>query len=168
MIQKEINYCITNTKVPDPLDIDLKGKGYGMPSSHAQFMFFFATYIGLWICVRNTYLPKVQKTGALAALWAVAASVASSRVYLQYHTPKQVLVGVSAGVVIGVLWFIATALLKVLAGGVIWDLLLENPISKMIYVRDECAQVDVQYKGWEIWWAERIQKKQAAQSKKIH
>ncbi|EPS40680.1 hypothetical protein H072_5482 [Dactylellina haptotyla CBS 200.50] len=145
---------------------NLKGKGYGMPSSHTQFMFFFATYISLWIAVRNRFLPKFVKLVLPVGLFALAAGVANSRVYLHYHTAKQVLVGVAAGVVIGLGWFVTTTLMRTLAGGVIWDLLLDNEVSKMLYVKDECIEVDLHRRDWEGWWAARVQTKRAAEVKK--
>ncbi|KAJ6259733.1 Dolichyldiphosphatase [Drechslerella dactyloides] len=146
--------------------LDLKGKGYGMPSSHTQFMFFFATYISLWIAVRNHAIPITVKPLLLLALPILATGIAAARVYLHYHTPRQVMVGAGAGVAIGIGWFVATALMKNLAGGVIWDLLLENPLSKALYVKDECVEVDLQQRDWEMWWTARVQRKQEAEKKK--
>ncbi|KAF3931594.1 Dolichyldiphosphatase [Dactylella cylindrospora] len=160
-----VNYVLKRL-IKESRPTNLKGKGYGMPSSHAQYMFFFATYISLWIAVRNKFLPKPLKAFLVVALVSLAVSVASARVYLHYHTVKQVLVGVSAGVVIGLGWFITTALLRSLGGGIIWDLLLENEVSKLGYVKDECVEVDLQRKSWEGWWGERVRRKREADIKK--
>ncbi|KAF3920333.1 Dolichyldiphosphatase [Dactylellina cionopaga] len=141
-------------------------KGYGMPSSHTQFMFFFATYISLWIALRNKFIPKPHKFVLLVALFALATGVATSRVYLQYHTVKQVLAGVAAGLVIGCGWFVTTYLMKNFAGGIVWNLLLENEVSKMVYVKDECVDVDLQKRDWEGWWVARTLKKKALEQKK--
>ncbi|KAF3902335.1 Dolichyldiphosphatase [Arthrobotrys entomopaga] len=160
-----VNYILKRV-IKEARPTNLKGKGYGMPSSHTQFMFFFATYISLWLALRNRFLPKHIKLLLLPALFTLATSVASSRVYLHYHTVKQVLVGVAAGVVIGVGWFVTTSLMRSVGGGVVWDLLLENPISRVVYVKDECTVVYLQRRDWEVWWAARLQKKKVEEGKK--
>ncbi|KAK6344216.1 hypothetical protein TWF696_007858 [Orbilia brochopaga] len=160
-----VNYVLKRL-IKEARPTNLKGKGYGMPSSHTQFMFFFATYISLWIAVRNNAIPIAVKPLLLAALPVLATGIAAARVYLHYHTARQVMVGAAAGVVIGLGWFVATALMKNFAGGVVWDLLLENPISKALYVKDECVEVDLQRRDWEAWWTARVQRKQEMDKKK--
>lgn len=32
--------------------VEMHGNGYGMPSSHAQFVAFFSVYITLWVFLR--------------------------------------------------------------------------------------------------------------------
>lgn len=72
------------------------GKGYGMPSSHAQFAAFFAVYLGLWVLVRHdpwaknesrTHIPTpLWQRGALAAAGLMGAvAVAQSRMYVYGH-----------------------------------------------------------------------------------
>jgi len=67
------------------------GKGYGMPSSHAQFVAFFAVYLSLWMLVRHdpwkhneskTHIPTPmwQRIGLSVAAMAGALAVAQSRV----------------------------------------------------------------------------------------
>ncbi|KAK6511556.1 hypothetical protein TWF481_000471 [Arthrobotrys musiformis] len=160
-----INYVLKRV-IKEARPTNLKGKGYGMPSSHTQFMFFFATYISLWIAVRNKFLPKPVKSLLLLSLPALAVGVAWARVYLHYHTVKQVLVGSGAGVVIGLGWFVATALMRSIAGGKLWDFILENEIAKLFYVKDECTVVDLYRRDWEEWWSARVQSKKAAEGKK--
>ncbi|KAK6334952.1 Dolichyldiphosphatase 1 [Orbilia javanica] len=160
-----INYVLKRV-IKEARPSNLKGKGYGMPSSHTQFMFFFATYISLWIALRNKFIPKPIKTFLLLSLSALAVGVAGSRVYLHYHTVKQVLVGSGAGVVIGLGWFVATALMRIIAGGKLWDFILENEVAKLLYVKDECTTVDLHKRDWDGWWAARVQKKKAMEGKK--
>ncbi len=73
------------------------GKGYGMPSSHAQFVAFFAVYIGLWVVVRHdpwkaneskTHVPTPmwQRVGLAIAAMAGAVAVAQSRMYVSNLT----------------------------------------------------------------------------------
>ncbi|EWC44569.1 hypothetical protein DRE_06650 [Drechslerella stenobrocha 248] len=160
-----VNYVLKRL-IKEARPSNLQGNGYGMPSSHTQFMFFFATYISLWIAQRNNTIPPLLKPVLLAALFTLAAGVATSRVYLHYHTVRQVLVGVGAGIVIGLGWFVVTALMKDICSGIIWDLLLENPISKALYVKDECVDVDLQRRDWESWWSARAQRRREADGKK--
>jgi dolichyldiphosphatase len=82
---------------------------YGMPSSHAQFMGWFATYFSLFI-----FIKTMLSIGSLDYVWktictgvAVCTSVlcCASRIYLGYHTMAQVLYGVVLGAGVAVLWF---------------------------------------------------------------
>lgn len=82
----------------------------------------------------------------LAAL--VAAATAWSRIYLNYHTPRQVIVGSVAGVVIALGWFGATAVLRY-TGLLAWG--LELPIAKALRVRDLIVSEDMCQAGWEKW-----------------
>jgi len=82
---------------------------HGMPSSHAQFMSFFALYLTFFAYVRlkpheseNFILRK--HVLALSALLC-AAFVAVSRIYLHYHTVEQVAAGLVVGGVAGMCWF---------------------------------------------------------------
>ncbi|XP_047116887.1 dolichyldiphosphatase 1-like [Schistocerca piceifrons] len=90
---------------------------YGMPSSHSQFMWFFATYIVYFVCIRlhhmnnSTLLENIWKTAIIISSLFLAALVTVSRVYLQYHTWKQVLSGALVGFLFGSLWFALTYLI---------------------------------------------------------
>ncbi|KAA0153194.1 hypothetical protein FNF29_03382 [Cafeteria roenbergensis] len=80
---------------------------YGMPSDHAQFMFFAAAYVLLFASLRWGQ-PLYARAGWCLAAVCFAAAVALSRVYLMYHTPEQILVGALVGSVAGVAWFAVT------------------------------------------------------------
>eukprot|EP00937_MAST-01D_sp_MAST-1D-sp2_P005718 g5718.t1 len=77
----------------------------GWPSSHTQFMFFFATYSALFIFRRVTLEVPAAKPVLCLGLEMLALAVAFSRVHLHYHTPEQVVAGGVIGVVFGGLWF---------------------------------------------------------------
>ena len=92
---------------------------YGMPSSHSQFMFFFATFMTFWLlmCVRSRERPEVYLTKKITSgvklvaslgMFSVASVVAFGRVYLRYHTFEQVKYGAAAGVLSGSWWFFFT------------------------------------------------------------
>jgi dolichyldiphosphatase len=127
----------------------MHGKGYGMPSSHAQFSAFFALYLVLLLLHRNLggrELPQWRR--ALYALAAAAGSVAvaTSRIYLKYHTPKQVLVGYIAGLVCAAAWYLVTSTARTIQEGKLWDALLS--LGACLWVRDRCLESDLVVAGW--------------------
>jgi dolichyldiphosphatase len=118
----------------------MHGKGYGMPSSHAQFVSFFSITLALFLLFRHVPHPTDTHTPfsffqrfLLSVLALVsAAAVAVSRIYLSYHTPKQVLVGCLAGAVCAVVWFAFTTYLR-RAGWIEW--ILETELARLFRVR---------------------------------
>jgi dolichyldiphosphatase len=138
----------------------MHGKGYGMPSSHAQFVSFFSITLAFFLLFRHvphpteTHTPLTFFQRLLLSVLALlsAAAVATSRIYLNYHTPKQVLVGCAAGVVFAVVWFGFTSYLR-RAGWVEWA--LETQLAKLFRVRDLVIQEDLVDSGWARWVARR-------------
>ncbi|KAI0848659.1 PAP2-domain-containing protein [Daldinia vernicosa] len=138
----------------------MNGKGYGMPSSHAQFVAYFAVSITLFLLFRHqppsprvrkrnhTPMSLLERAGWSAIGLGMAAAVAWSRVYLNYHTEKQVLVGTAAGVVSAVGWFIITTIIR-RSGWLAWA--LDTPIAKFFRVRDLVVEEDLCQAGWEKW-----------------
>jgi dolichyldiphosphatase len=140
------------------------GKGYGMPSSHAQFACFFSISLTLFLLLRHQPHPTHTHTPlsflerlfvSLLAL-ASAAAVAWSRIYLNYHTPRQVLVGCAAGVSIAIVWFIFTTYLR-RSGWLEWG--LETKWARHFRVRDLVVSEDLTDAGW-IRWEDRRRKRQ--------
>ena len=129
------------------------GKGYGMPSSHAQFVAFFSISLSLWLLLRHvptpstTYLTSTMAERVLLSVVAClcASAVAGSRVYLNYHTPEQVFVGVAAGAASALLWFVFTTFLR-RYGWIEWTLDLEP--SRMLRFRDLVTTEDLMDAGW--------------------
>jgi dolichyldiphosphatase len=116
----------------------MHGKGYGMPSSHAQFVTYFSTFLTLFLLLRhNPHHPQASSTHvptpywqrlALAVLSAICAgAVAQSRIYLNYHTPRQVYAGVAAGAMCAIGWFVVTSAAR--HYGLI-DELLNTPLAR--------------------------------------
>lgn len=143
----------------------MHGKGYGMPSSHAQFVSFFSVTLTLFLLFRHVPHPTETHTPftfggrfllSLVAL-ACAGAVASSRIYLNYHTNKQVLVGCAAGAIFAFVWFGFTTYLR-RAGWVEWA--LETWIFRLLRVRDLVIQEDLVDSGWARW--EDRRKRQAS------
>ena len=95
---------------------------HGMPSNHAQFVFFFVGFWLPWILfsANNVRRSKIRKTGngagrggegcvvwrrlAAITICLCACAVVASRVYLHYHTVAQVSVGAVIGLLIGITW----------------------------------------------------------------
>ncbi|KAL4905311.1 hypothetical protein BDW74DRAFT_21281 [Aspergillus multicolor] len=128
------------------------GKGYGMPSSHAQFVSFFAVYIGLFLLFRHA--PTTAKQGIVYRMVASfgitlgATAVAISRIYLTYHTIRQVLAGCAVGVVFALIWFIFTGFLRCY-GWIDW--VLEHSITRFLRIRDLVVSEDLAEAGWQRW-----------------
>ena len=133
-----------------------------MPSSHAQFVAFFSTFLSLFLLLRHsphpnrhphassTHIPTPYwQRLALALLSAAcAAAVAQSRIYLNYHKPRQVYAGVAAGVACAVACFIATGLARKY-GLVEWA--LDLPLARWARLRDLVVSEDIVDAGWERW-----------------
>ncbi|KAM3959047.1 dolichyldiphosphatase 1 [Aphomia sociella] len=84
---------------------------YGMPSSHAQFIWFFTIYVLYFVLIR---LHHINNNSIISALWrmvivggciTLALLVSIARVYLHYHTTAQVIVGGFVGFLFATLWF---------------------------------------------------------------
>lgn len=141
---------------------EMYGKGYGMPSSHAQFVAYFSVSLTLFLLLRHAPPPKSTKSHtplslpvriALSMLaLGNAALVAWSRTYLKYHTPKQVLIGCVAGAVSGIGWFVVTAVLRQ-SGILAWA--LDLPIARLFRLRDLVVEEDLCQAGWEKWETKR-------------
>ncbi|PGH17270.1 hypothetical protein AJ80_04912 [Polytolypa hystricis UAMH7299] len=148
------------------------GRGYGMPSSHAQFVAFFSLSLTLFLLVRH--VPDTTNSNHSAATFTQratvsmlacvsAAAVASSRVYLNYHTPKQVLAGYAAGLIFAAVWFVFTAYLRH-AGWVDWA--LDLSVSRMARMRDLVVVEDLVEAGWQHWLEKMSKRKGEAGSNK--
>eukprot|EP01094_Clydonella_sp_ATCC50884_P005791 TRINITY_DN1476_c0_g1_i1.p1 TRINITY_DN1476_c0_g1~~TRINITY_DN1476_c0_g1_i1.p1 ORF type:complete len:219 (-),score=73.14 TRINITY_DN1476_c0_g1_i1:716-1372(-) len=118
---------------PDP---EFHAHGYGMPSSHAQFMAFLSVSLAFAIAYRTQQHPRWVVVGMYAGVAASAAIVCFSRVYLRYHTPEQVLVGCCIGLALSLLWNLfaseraAAAISTALRRCGLWDALLLKDIGR--------------------------------------
>ncbi|CAK1549791.1 unnamed protein product [Leptosia nina] len=84
---------------------------YGMPSSHSQFIWFFSIYVLYFFIFR---LHHIYNNNILSILWKViivgscfllSLIVSIARVYLEYHTTRQVVYGALVGCLTATLWF---------------------------------------------------------------
>jgi dolichyldiphosphatase len=114
-----------------------EGDVYGMPSGHTQFQAFAAAYITLWALTGRWREPSaLLRWAVVAGCWGSVALVGSSRLYLHYHTLRQVAVGGALGVVLASLWF-------ALVEGVrpLFAPLAGSTLGGWLRVRD-CSEVD--------------------------
>ncbi|KYK55635.1 hypothetical protein DCS_07598 [Drechmeria coniospora] len=158
----------------------IHGKGYGMPSSHAQFVVFWSLSVTLFLLIRHR--PRRARGPASAAAaksssrpWSVvervavslaaavlASATAWSRIYLNYHTTRQVLAGSAAGAVSAVAWFVVTGVLR-RSGCLAWA--LDTPLARAFRVRDLVVEEDMCQAGWEKWEQRRAAEAAAGQTK---
>ncbi|KAH7051114.1 hypothetical protein B0J12DRAFT_740057 [Macrophomina phaseolina] len=132
------------------------GKGYGMPSSHAQFVSFFSLYLALFLLYRHaphpthTHTPTTfaQRLALSVLALGAAAAVAFSRIYLSYHTSKQVLVGCAAGAAFAVVWFGVTGWVRS-SGLLKWA--LDTGLARALRARDLVVEEDLVDAGWARW-----------------
>lgn len=203
-----------------PPAIHVLHKGYGMPSSHAQFVSYFAISVTLFLLLRHSPSIRVVEpsngatrpdlkghrgrsrsevvvvngiektldpldedsgppispayrlqlhyprlTHSLLSFTAIcaAALIAASRVYLQYHTTKQVLVGCATGAIFAVLWFVVTEWAR-RRGLVEWFLELE--LVRKARVRDLVCEEDLVEVGWQVWEEKRRRRNELQTNKK--
>ncbi|KAF5025914.1 hypothetical protein F66182_2033 [Fusarium sp. NRRL 66182] len=153
----------------------IHGKGYGMPSSHAQFVAFWSVSLALFLLVRHkpphihaerrgvhrpwSVLERVAVSFAGAV---IAAATAWSRVYLNYHTTRQVVVGSAAGVVSAAGWFAIVAVVRQM-GFLSWA--LETPLARAFRVRDLVVEEDMCQAGWEKWEERRAASRSSKKTK---
>ncbi|KAI8867982.1 PAP2-domain-containing protein, partial [Ramicandelaber brevisporus] len=110
------------------------GEGYGMPSSHSQFMGYAAAFAWLAIWRRFKGTAPVWKVWYSVVVTAVSVAVLYSRVYLKYHTVEQVIVGGTLGVAAGAVWY--GYLEYVLHPIGLVDYVLTHPVVEWFNIRD--------------------------------
>ncbi|CAG5122414.1 unnamed protein product [Candidula unifasciata] len=109
---------------------------YGMPSSHAQFMWFFSSYFTLFLLVRlyrnQSLIDDLWKCVSAALSVFMALLVSWSRVYLRYHSISQVLCGGFLGCLLGVLWFGTVHFVLT----PFFPIISNSPVGEILMVRD--------------------------------
>jgi dolichyldiphosphatase len=106
---------------------------HGWPSSHSQYMFFFATYLTLLSLMKKTGVARWESRFLLAVLpWPFAVLTMYSRVYLGYHTVAQVFAGAALGLVLGAGWYwiVNTMLVEY------FPAIEESAIGRWFYIKD--------------------------------
>ncbi|KAG0294234.1 hypothetical protein BGZ96_001537 [Linnemannia gamsii] len=136
------------------------GDGYGMPSSHSQFMAYFATYIVILMYRRSIVSePLIPHTvSAVVVLW--SALVVYSRVHLYYHTWQQVVAGTICGFFFAIIYFHIVN--RVLRAKGLFDWIVDHPLVRHFHIRDTDSIHDTAKFDWEMWQQYR---RTAAQAK---
>ena len=135
---------------------EMYGKGYGMPSSHAQFVSFFAIYLFLFLLSRHkpawrrsqTVLHAFERVLTVLVLGVGCVVVSASRIYLNYHTQRQVLAGCAVGSLCAFGWFFVIDFLRN-AGWI--DQVLDLPAARYARARDMLRTEDLAEPGWQRW-----------------
>ena len=153
-----------------------------MPSSHAQFLAFFSIYLTLFLLRRhqppapehNRLLlakgnlhflipsPHTQRIFLSIYVLGMGALVSFSRIYLNYHTPKQVLAGCSAGIVSALAWFGVTSWFRS-EGWLHWA--LDAEVSRWLRIRDLVVEEDLAEAGWREWDRQRLARQRGRKRK---
>ena len=147
-------------------------KGYGMPSSHAQFVAFFSVYTTLWVflrwdniapscrsmlelisVIRCNHFPLLKRVAVTILSFSGASAISLSRIYLSYHTPKQVLAGNIAGAGLAIFWFCTTSYLRRcdirMVDRTPWQWIMWA--GSFIWMKDMCLDVDLVEHDYNIW-----------------
>ncbi|TFK83869.1 PAP2-domain-containing protein [Polyporus arcularius HHB13444] len=147
------------------------GDGYGFPSSHSQWMGYFASFLLLhfslrhrWVSTGFAFLDYARDILLFAFIISWSAAVAFSRYYLSYHTVPQVLWGFSIGVVFGSAYYTLVELIPTRWPnsplGRFRTALLTNPVCAWFRLRDGWAVwadagTEAQYVRWREEWDKR-------------
>jgi dolichyldiphosphatase len=100
-----VNYILKkaiNQPRPEAKSIDLDDSG--MPSNHAQFIWYFVAINIMQLMQSNSALPRLYQRLYSLCLFFLAILVSYSRIYLGYHTIDQVIVGGLVGSLCGIIW----------------------------------------------------------------
>ena len=154
-------------RIQEPRPTEILGKGYGMPSSHAQFCGFFVAFWTFHFLVqrpRRAQRPARENYVFIAlvcitcALTCYSRCVVLTRCHLFYHTSAQVAVGACLGSIIGTVYYAATELF--LRGAPknslicrIRHFFFTNYVSRVLRLRDSWSVwpdggVDIEYATW--------------------
>ncbi|GJQ85621.1 hypothetical protein Trydic_g20171 [Trypoxylus dichotomus] len=115
LLSELLNYFLKHAiQETRPITRNIIHNEFGMPSSHAQFVWFFATYVIYFVFIRlhhmnnNTIMENISKILIISSSVLMALLVCIGRVYLQYHTVWQVLCGATIGALFATVWFALT------------------------------------------------------------
>ncbi|KAH8104305.1 PAP2-domain-containing protein [Phellopilus nigrolimitatus] len=132
--------------------VESLGSGYGFPSSHSQYMGYFASFLALHLFFRHRFvssgykaLDRLFRAAMYAGLLAWAGIVCYSRLHLTYHTRTQIAWGAGVGVAFGTLVYGTMELLPARfprsVFGRVRTALLAHPLATWLRIKD----------GWAVW-----------------
>lgn len=126
--------------------------GYGFPSSHSQFMGYFASFMLLHLYFRhkftstgNALVDLLWTLAMRGAVLGLALVVCYSRFHLGYHTVHQILWGFGIGLVVGSVYYGITEYIPFFEPqslpGKIRRWSLNSPVFTWLRIKD----------GWAVW-----------------
>ncbi|KIY63145.1 PAP2-domain-containing protein [Cylindrobasidium torrendii FP15055 ss-10] len=132
--------------------IESLGTGYGFPSSHSQYMGYFASFLICHLYLRHEFVPTgirlldlTWRATVYLGLLAWTGLVAYSRYDLGYHNMQQILWGLGIGIVLGVALYIVSQHLPRRYPGSLFGrtkrLVIASPVATFLQIRD----------GWDLW-----------------
>lgn len=132
------------------------GTGYGMPSSHSQFVGFAFGWTLVVSLYRIGNIRPIERVALVITAAVIAIIVGYSRIRLSYHTVGQVLVGESVGIAYAFVWYFITEVILRRMG--VWDMLTDSAVGKHLRLRDYgrtpgVGPVDVEREEYERWRA---------------
>lgn len=128
------------------------GNGYGFPSSHSQYMAYFASFLICHLYFRHRFtstghrvIDQLWRATVYLGLTAWSGAVAYSRYYLGYHTPNQIIWGIGIGLFLGISLYTFAELLPrrypTSFLGQVKRALIASQLSNWLQIRD----------GWDVW-----------------
>ncbi|CAA6654784.1 unnamed protein product [Spirodela intermedia] len=112
---------------------------HGWPSSHSQYMFFFAVYFSLLAFRGVGISTRASKVFVAAVSWPLALLTMYSRVYLGYHSVAQVFAGATLGIALGILWYWVVNSLLI----DYFPAIEESALGRFFYIKDTSHITDV-------------------------
>ncbi|XP_021751580.1 lipid phosphate phosphatase gamma-like [Chenopodium quinoa] len=104
-ISESIKSCVQQSR-PETCALLEVCESHGWPSSHSQYMFFFATYFTLLSYRKAGFFGGNENKWIVEVIaWFMAVLTMFSRVYLGYHTIAQVSAGAILGTVLAWSWY---------------------------------------------------------------
>ncbi|KAK0546377.1 hypothetical protein OC861_004706 [Tilletia horrida] len=104
--------------IRQPRPHDHIGDGYGFPSSHSQFVGFFAAFFVCHFVLHHppprkprtliNTMRRIEHAIAIALIVVLSALVCYSRYYLMYHSVAQIVAGSIIGVALGLSYYYVT------------------------------------------------------------
>ncbi|KZS94780.1 PAP2-domain-containing protein [Sistotremastrum niveocremeum HHB9708] len=132
--------------------LESAGQGYGFPSSHSQYMGYFATFLCCHFIFRHRFsslghpfIDFIRTSAVHAIIITWAGLVCYSRYHLTYHTVPQVMWGATFGVILGAAYYAVCELLPTAYPNSIFGqyrrALLDSVVASWFLIRD----------SWEVW-----------------
>ncbi|GJQ10740.1 hypothetical protein GpartN1_g2531.t1 [Galdieria partita] len=104
-LANEVLNVILKVSFAQPRPVGGEQSEYGMPSAHSQSMFFVTSYV-IFTLSRQRHKPlcDLEKSLLYSFLLICSVLVSFSRIYLGYHSIRQVIVGAFVGCLLGYFW----------------------------------------------------------------